>query len=92
MLLENEWNFYLFVCYLGFFLRFIYETFRINSRFFPFFLLLLLIFWQDLPGLVEYRKIRECERREEWEGIEFIIRAECLTRVGLDNDRGSNWV
>lgn len=51
-------------------------------------LLLLLIFWQDLLGLVEYRKIRECERREEWEGIEFIIRAECLARVGLDNDRG----
>lgn len=92
LLKKVEWNFYLFVCYLGFlffFLYFIYGTFRINSRFFFFFsLLLLLIFWQDLPGLVEYRKIRECERREEWEGIEFIIRAECLARVGLDNDRG----
>lgn len=90
MLLEKERMEFLFVrLLLGFLLRFIYETFRINSRFFSFSLLLLLIFWQ---GLVEYRKIRECERREEWEGIEFIIRAECLTRVGLDNDRGSNWV
>lgn len=40
LLKKVEWNFYLFVCYLGFlffFLYFIYGTFRINSRFFFFF-------------------------------------------------------
>lgn len=92
LLKKVEWNFYLFVCYLGFLFFFlVFYLWNVSDKFeilLFFSLLLLLIFWQDLPGLVEYRKIRECERREEWEGIEFIIRAECLARVGLDNDRG----